>query len=108
MTRINYSLLSEINMLKVEDRSKQLRLNHVLMFFMSLRLSTLINIFRVADNHSYRTRGSIYNFIIPSIMGCDSHNFYYNAILDWNNLPDDIKSITNKFTYKASLDSWSV
>ena len=38
------SVLSEINMLKVEDRAKQLRLNHVLMYSMSLLLSTLINI----------------------------------------------------------------
>ena len=66
-------LMSQINMLKVEDREKQLRLNNVLMFFMSLLLSTVINIFRVADSHSYRTRGSLYNFIVPSIMGCDSH-----------------------------------
>ena len=29
MTRINYSILSEIKMLKVEDRAKQSRLNHV-------------------------------------------------------------------------------
>ena len=30
MTHINYSILKEMNMLKVEDRPKQLRLNHVL------------------------------------------------------------------------------
>ena len=35
MTRVNYSVLSEINMLKVEDRAKQLRLNHVLMYSLS-------------------------------------------------------------------------
>ena len=29
MTNINYSVLSKINMLNVEDRAKQLRLNHV-------------------------------------------------------------------------------
>ena len=38
------SVLSEINMLKVEITAKQLRLNHVLMYSMSLLLSTLINI----------------------------------------------------------------
>ena len=42
-------------------------------------------------------------FIVPSIKGCDSHTFYYNAILDWNNLPDDIKSISNKSTYKTAV-----
>ena len=29
MTRISYSILSEIKMLKAEDRAKQLRSNHV-------------------------------------------------------------------------------
>ena len=61
MTRISYCILSEIKMLKVEDRAKQLRLNHVY-----------------------------------------SLTFYYNAILDWNSLPDDIKSITNK-SYKTAV-----
>ena len=40
MTRVSYSVLSEINMLKVEDRAKQLRLTHVLMYSMSLLFST--------------------------------------------------------------------
>ena len=41
MTRISYSILSEIKMLKVEDRAKQLRLNQFfLMFTMSLLHST--------------------------------------------------------------------
>ena len=30
MTRVSYSVLSEIDILKVEDRTKQLRLNHVI------------------------------------------------------------------------------
>ena len=46
------------------------------------------------------TRGSLFNFVVTSIKGCDSHTFYYNAILNSNRLPDDIKSITNKSSYK--------
>ena len=95
-SRVNYYVLSEINMLKVEDRTKLLRLNHVLFYSMCLLISTLINIFRAAKSHSHRTRASLYNCIVSSTMGCDSHTFYYNAILDWNNLPDDMKSITKK------------
>ena len=54
LTRVNYSILSEIIILKVEDSAKQLRLNNVLMYCTSLLLGTLINI---ADVHSDRTRG---------------------------------------------------
>ena len=40
ITKVSFSVLSEINMLKVEDRTKQLGLNHVLMYSMSVLLST--------------------------------------------------------------------
>ena len=76
MTRVNYSVLSEINMLNADDRAKQLRFDHVLMYSMSLLLTTLINILRVANIHSHRTRGSLYNFIVPSIKGSDLHTSF--------------------------------
>ena len=83
MTRISYSILSEIKMLKVEDRAKQLRLNHVFNVYHELAPQYLNqHCIRAADSHSYRTRGSLFNFVVPSIKGCDSHTFYYNAILD--------------------------
>ena len=39
----------------------------------------------------------------PLFVCCDSHTFYYNAILDWNMLPDDINFISNKLTYKTAV-----
>ena len=81
MTRISYSILSEIKMLKVENRAKQLRLNHVFNVYDVLAPQYLNQHFlRVADSHSYRTRVSLFNFVVPSIKGCDSHTSYYNAI----------------------------
>ena len=104
MTRISYSILSEIKMLKVDDTAKQLRLNNVFNVYDELAPQYLNQHFlRVADSLSYRTRGRLFNSVVPSIKGCDSHTFYYNAILDWNSLPDDIKSITNKSSYKTAV-----
>ena len=48
-------------------------------------------------------RGSLYNFKIPGISGYESDSFYYNAILDWNSLPDSIKSLRNRESSKASV-----
>ena len=91
-------------MLKVEDRAKQLRMNHAFNVYHELDPQYLNQHFlRVADSHSYSTRGRLFNFAVPSIKGCDSQTFYYNAILDWNSLPDDIKSITNKSAYKTAV-----
>ena len=62
MTRIDYSVLSDINILKVEDRAKQLRLNHVYNIFHELAPQYLNqNFLRVSECHSYSTRGSAYN-----------------------------------------------
>ena len=43
-TSINCSVLSKINMLKVEDSAKQLRLNYVLIFIMNMHDSIFIKI----------------------------------------------------------------
>ena len=113
MTWINYSILIDVNMLKVEDRVKQLRLNHVFKIFHELSPQYLnYNFVRVSDSHLYNTRGSDYKFRIPSISGCDTETFYNNSILYWNNLPENIKSISNKVTFKKTQRSltyyWSV
>ena len=83
----------------------QLRLSHVFDVNHELAPQYINQLFlRVADSHSYRTRGSFFQFfVVLSIKGCDSHTFYYNSILDWNSFLDDIKSITNKSTYKPAV-----
>ena len=94
-------------MLKVEDRVKQLRLNHAFNIFHELSPQYLnYNFVRVSDSHSYNTRGSDYSFRIPSISGCDTKAFYYNSILNWNNLPKNIKSISNKVIFKTAVKSY--
>ena len=104
MTSINYSVLSKINMLNVEDRAKQLRLNHVFNNYHDYAPQYLHqNFIKVWDSHVYNTRGSTYDFTVPTIKSCESESFYYNAILDWNNLPDNVKLISNRETFKRSI-----
>ena len=70
-------------MLKVKDKAKQLRLNHIFNVYHEPAPQYLNQHFLgVADSYSYRTRDTLFNFVVPSIKGCDSHTFYYNAILD--------------------------
>ena len=52
---------------------------------------------------TFWVNGKQYKCKPHSIKGRDSHTFYYNAILDLNNLPDDIKSIPNILTYKNAV-----
>ena len=61
------------------------------------------NFFRLSNLHRYNTRGSNFNFQVPRIKTHSSGSFYYNAIANWNRLPDDIKSITLKSVFKRRV-----
>ena len=83
MKSINHSILKGINMLKVDDRAKQLRVNHVINIAHNHTPQYLRQTFiLVSSNHQNGTRGSFYNFKISGISSCESESFYHNVILD--------------------------
>ena len=45
------------------------------------------NFVRVNEHHTYNTRSSNYNFVVPKIKGVESTTFFYNAIKGLNSLP---------------------
>lgn len=91
-------------MLNVENRVKQLRLNHVYKIFNGCCPSYLSEHFtRVSSLHNYNTRGSSENFIIPNVSGAVSKTFYFNAIKDWNSLNSDIKKRNNFNSFKNGV-----
>ena len=100
--RIDTNILESVNMLNVEQRVKQLRLQHVHNIFNETCPEYLKQNFNlVSDNSRYLTRSaSSDNFIVPSYKTC---TFYYNAIKDWNTLPVSIKNISSKPLFKTSL-----
>ena len=78
---IGYSELDSLGFLNVENRVKQLRLNHVFNIFNGTCLSYLSEHFRkVSDFHMYSTRGSSENFVIPRVSGYASTTFFFNGI----------------------------
>ena len=80
---VNSHVFSELNLLKVETRVSQLRLNHAFKIFHGTSPSYLQeNFSKVCDNHGYNTRSSLYNFSQNSIKGAESTSFYRNAICD--------------------------
>ena len=94
MTRISYSILSEIKMLKVEDSAKQMRVNHVFNVYHELAPQCLNrHCLRVADSHSYRTRNTLFNFVVPSIKGCDFWGRMLASGLNFNTYSFSVTSI---------------
>ena len=101
---ISQSKLNLINLLNIKDRVCQLRLTHAFNIFNSLGPSYLSqNFTKVSDVHAHRTRSSNLNFIVPSVKGIASNTFYYNATRDWNGLPQSIKGISSKVTFKQRV-----
>ena len=77
-----------VKILDTQNRSRQLRLNHMFNIFHSLDPSYFNQFFtKISDIQSHATTSSSFNFHIPRIGSYAKHSFFYQATLDWNNLP---------------------
>ena len=86
-----------VKLLDTQNRSRQLRLNHMCNIFHSLGPSYCNQFFtKISDIHSHATRSSSFNFHIPRVGSYAKHSCFYQATLGWNNLPLHIKSISDK------------
>ena len=93
-----------VKLLDTQNRSRQLRLNHMFNIFHSLGPSYFNQFFtQISDIHSHATRSSSFNFHLPRIGSYAKHSFFYQATLDWNNLPSHIKSISDKCSFKSTM-----
>ena len=100
---IDCKVFESVNTLCVADRVRQLRLNHVFNIVHGLAPNYLCENFNQNNNN---TRGaSNLNFNVPRVGAYNSSNFYYHAILDWNALPREAKSTTNKSGFKFLVKS---
>ena len=96
-----------VKLLDTHNRARQLRLNHMFNIFQSLGPSYLNQFFtKISDTHSHATRSSSLNFHVPRVGSYTKKSFFYQATLDWNNLPTHIKSILDKCTYKYAMKKY--
>ena len=54
------------------------------------------------------TRGSRYNFLVPHCRSVDSFTFYYAGIMDWNSLPEWLKSLEKPHRFKIALKKFFI
>ena len=92
MLYINYSVLSSLNLLNVEDRVAQLRLNLVYNIYQGKAPSYLSEHFLLRSETSRRNTRSCSNldYIVPRIKTCESGSFFHQGIQNWNELPRHI------------------
>ena len=105
---VNYTILSSLNMFNVEDRVKQLRLNHVFNIFHDISPTYLKENFVIRGSNSGKQTRSCTNldFIVPRVKTCQYSTFYFNAIKDWNELPLSIKENKNKENFKGNIKTF--
>lgn len=103
-THIGQAEREKVNLLSVENRVKQLKLNHVFNIFNNRGPTYLTeNFHRVVNNQSVRTRHSEFNFCVTGAQGAAAHTFYYTAIKEWNSLPSNIQCINSKNQFKTAV-----
>ena len=96
--------LDIIGTLNVSDRVKQLKMNHVFKIFNNTAPADMhLNFKRLNEQHGFNTRGHSYNFFIPMVSSSTRDSFYFTALQEWNNLPSNIKSLTNLSVFKKEV-----
>lgn len=105
-TSLTVNDFSSIGWLNVENRVKQLRLNHVHKIYNKKCPSYMYeNFCLVSDMHGYNSRNSKCNFYVQPANSFTINTFYYQAVQDWNSLPLCIKNVRNKFEFKRKVKS---
>ena len=92
----------KVNMLKVSDRVKQNKLNHIYKIWNDTCPVYLKEHFhRICDTELRNcTRASFHNFFVPRVYRQASNTFFYSGIKDWNFLPANIKQIESFNLFK--------
>ena len=87
ITGIDNPTLDKVNMLCVDDRVRQLRLNHVHnIVHVHNRAPKYLyhNFVSVNEHHNYNTRSRAYNMTQAVAIGKNAGSFYIIALKDWN------------------------
>ena len=91
----------------MEHRVKQMRLNHVYRIYNNCCPEYMRdNFIQVSEVHSYSTRHSLHNFKVPSVNNISKSTFYYNAVQDWNQLPENIKNKKTLYGFRKEIKSF--
>ena len=102
---ITYIEFEKLGFLKISNRVKQLKLNHV-HNILNNKCPDYMHKFFTKELSSHSTRSSSMNYNIPSIKGCESTTFYYSGIKDWNSLPESVKNCNNKNRFKTNVKKY--
>ncbi len=99
---VGHKELNELKLLNVNDRMKQLSLNLMFNIYHDKGAVYLKEFFK-KTSHNHITRSSFASFQIPQVNSITKTSFNYNATQEWNSLPEELKLIQNKDSFKKHL-----
>ena len=101
--------LRELSWLSIPDRVKFFRMAHLFRIRHKLAPAYLLpNFILISTAHSYNTRGSANNFHLSRDLSLFPSGFAYQAIKQWNSLPENIKSIDQFKVFKKKLKQFLI
>ncbi len=102
-THISTKHMSDLSILKIPGRVKQLRLNIAHKIYYNQAPTYLQTNFNKMNDRGHSTRGRDGNFVVPNVKGAEGNTFYFNAIKEWNKLPMELKTCENTVSFKRRL-----
>ncbi len=102
-THITEEHMKELNMIRIPNRVKQLRLNTAHIIFYNKSPSYLSTNFKRTRDRPQSAKSSEWNFTLPKIKGVESNTFYFNAIKDWDSLPEHLKACEDIASFKKGV-----
>ncbi len=102
-THISTKHMSDLNILKIPGRVKQLRLNITHKIYYNQAPTYLQTNFNKRSDRGHSTRGRDGNFVVPNVKGAEGSTFYFAAIKEWNKLPMELKTCENTASFKRGL-----
>ncbi len=99
-THLTVDHMIELNMLIVPEKAKRLRFNTAHKIYCNQAPQCLQANFKKARNRTQHTRNSQWNFVVPDVKGNECNTLYFNAIKNWNSLPNDLKNCVKIYSLK--------
>ena len=102
-SHIGYREFSSSNMLPVEYRVTQLKLNHMFNIVHGSAPEYLKNNINITREPAHNTRSGSFACYIPNVKSFGIKSFFFTGSKLWNSLSHSIQCITDKFIFKKMI-----
>ena len=104
-THIGAMEFRKVNMIPIEVRVNQLKLNHMFKIINN-QAPKYLQISLLREQHNLNTRYSQNAVIVPHVKNSGASSFVYTASTLWNSLPPNLQCTNTKYEFKKGVKAW--